>query len=128
MDAFQHINNTVYFRYFKDVRIAYFEQSDMLEFKQKLNTGPIMATAKSNFRVPLLYPDSINIGCRVVDVERRKFTMQYAVYSHRQQSIVADGDGLMVYFNYTENKSCDIPEKLVTAIGKLENSNLDIRK
>ena len=25
MDAFQHVNNTVYFRYFENVRIEYFE-------------------------------------------------------------------------------------------------------
>ena len=26
MDAFGHVNNTVYFRYFEDARIAYFDQ------------------------------------------------------------------------------------------------------
>ncbi len=26
MDAFQHVNNIVYFRYFESVRIAYFEK------------------------------------------------------------------------------------------------------
>lgn len=29
MDAFQHVNNTRYFRYFEDARIAYFEEADI---------------------------------------------------------------------------------------------------
>ena len=31
MDAFEHINNTVYFRYFEDVRIEYFKKINVLE-------------------------------------------------------------------------------------------------
>lgn len=31
MDAFEHVNNTVYFRYFEDARLAYFEKLGMLE-------------------------------------------------------------------------------------------------
>ena len=35
MDAFQHINNAVYFRYFEDVRIKYFMKSKIIEHKEK---------------------------------------------------------------------------------------------
>ncbi|MCB0148997.1 MAG: acyl-CoA thioesterase, partial [Caldilineaceae bacterium] len=30
MDAFQHVNNIVYFRYFESGRIAYFERAGMM--------------------------------------------------------------------------------------------------
>ena len=32
MDAFGHVNNIVYFRYFETARIAYFEKLDVPEF------------------------------------------------------------------------------------------------
>ena len=30
MDAFQHVNNTIYFRYFESVRIAYLEKINFM--------------------------------------------------------------------------------------------------
>ena len=35
MDAFGHINNTVYFRYFENVRIEYFNRIGVLEQKEQ---------------------------------------------------------------------------------------------
>ena len=34
MDAFGHVNNTVYFRYFEQARIGYFEQVQAMEYMQ----------------------------------------------------------------------------------------------
>jgi len=70
MDAFGHINNTVYFRYFEDARIAYFDQ----------------------------------IGV------------------HEQMKQI--GDGLIVYYDYANGKSCEIPSEIVTAIKKLEELHI----
>ncbi len=35
MDAFQHVNNVTYFRYFESARIAYFERIGALEFMKE---------------------------------------------------------------------------------------------
>jgi acyl-CoA thioester hydrolase len=37
MDAFQHVNNIVYFRYFESARIAYFEKLNLND--QMIQTG-----------------------------------------------------------------------------------------
>ena len=47
MDAYGHVNNTVYFRYFEDARIAYLDKIGAHEVKEKFNLGPILATARS---------------------------------------------------------------------------------
>ena len=57
MDAFGHVNNTVYFRYFEDARIAYFDEIGINDFKEKSQLGPILATTHCNFKCPLEYPD-----------------------------------------------------------------------
>ena len=64
MDAFGHINNTVYFRYFEDARIAYFDKIGVHEQKKQFDTGPILARTHCNFRLPLDYPDRIHIAAR----------------------------------------------------------------
>ena len=120
MDAFGHVNNTVYFRYFEDARIAYFDRIGMHETKRDSGIGPIMATSSCNFRLPLDYPDRIQVATRAHILSPRKFNMEFVVYSERHDAIAADGDGLMVYFDYANRKSCQIPATIVKAIEELE--------
>lgn len=39
MDAFRHVNNTAYFRYFESARIAYFERLNLLEYMDLTGVG-----------------------------------------------------------------------------------------
>ena len=120
MDAFGHINNTVYFRYFEDARIAYFDQIGVHEQMKQFSVGPILATTKCNFRLPLDYPDHIHIATRASILSPKKLNMEFVVFSERHGAITAEGDGLIVYYDYANGKSCEIPDAIVTAIKTLE--------
>jgi acyl-CoA thioester hydrolase len=120
MDAFGHVNNTVYFRYFEDVRIAYFDRAGVFDYKQKNNIGPILAASHCNFKLPLSYPDRLQIAARASIVSAKKINMHYIVYSEAFGAIAAEGEGLVVYYDYAADKSCAIPETIVTAIKALE--------
>jgi len=43
MDAFQHLNNVVYFRYFESARIAYFDAIEAMTVMETTGVGPILA-------------------------------------------------------------------------------------
>ena len=120
MDAFGHINNTVYFRYFEDARIAYFDQIGVHEHIKQFSVGPILATTHCNFKLPLDYPDHIHIATRSSILSPKKFNMEFVVFSERHGAVTADGDGLIVYYDYANEKSCEIPNAIVTAIKTLE--------
>jgi acyl-CoA thioester hydrolase len=120
MDAFGHVNNTVYFRYFEDARIAYFDRIGAHEIKEELNIGPILATTHADFKLPLEYPDRILIAGWSTILGLKKFNMHYRVYNDRFDAIAAEGEGLLVYYDYANGASCEIPEKVITAIGALE--------
>ena len=122
MDAFRHLNNTTYFRYFESGRIAYFERLNLLEYMEATGVGPILAATSCRFKIPLTYPDTVSIGTRVSEIEGDRFMMQYFVVSHRYQKIAAEGDGLIVCFNYNENKKAPLPAELIKRIEDLEAS------
>jgi len=122
MDAFKHLNNTAYFRFFESGRIAYFERLNLLEYMDETGVGPILASTNCRFRIPLTYPDSVSIGTRVSDMRSDRFTMEYFVVSHRHEKVAAEGTGLIVCFNYRENKKTSIPGELVQRIEALEAS------
>ena len=122
MDSYQHINNAVYFRYFEDARMAYFEKLGVNTYMAEHNIGPILASTTANFKAPLSYPDKLSIATRISDIHSKKLTMDYIVYSHSLDTIAATGSGLVVYFDYTLNHSCEIPQTIVKQIALIENS------
>ena len=120
MDAFRHLNNTTYFRFFESGRIAYFERMNFIEYMEETGVGPILASTNCRFRIPLTYPDNVSIGTRVSTIEEDRFTMEYVVVSHKHQKVAADGSGLIVCFNYKENKKVTVPTEIRTRIEQLE--------
>jgi len=120
MDAYQHVNNAVYFRYFEDARMAYFGKIGAVAHKDRTGIGPILASTKCDFRAPLTYPDRIGIGASVGDIQAKKITMNYIVYSQSLERVAAEGSGLIVYYDYGSSKSCEIPAEILSAIQDLE--------
>lgn len=122
MDAFQHVNNIVYFRYFESARIAYFERLKMMDFMNCTGIGPILATTSCRFMIPLTYPDTVLVGAKVTSIEEDRFIMVHRVLSKKYQKIAAEGDGVIVAFNYSENKKAVVPEELKQRILDLEKN------
>jgi acyl-CoA thioester hydrolase len=121
-DAFGHINNVVYIRWFESARIAYLEQSGLDPLLLQHGLGPILANVSCNYRRQLLYPDTVTIGARITRLGRTSLTMRHAVLSHAQQAIVADGDSIVVTFNYKTQQSVEIPQDVREAIARFEGA------
>lgn len=119
MDAFQHVNNIVYLRYFESARIAYFEKLKLMEFMNETGIGPILGSAQCKFKIPLTYPDTVSVGTRISKIEHDRFVMEYVVVSHKYQKIAAEGEGVIVSFNYRENKKAALPEQVKQRIEAL---------
>ena len=122
MDAYGHVNNIVYFRYFETARMAYFDKLASPDFANRNPLGPILASTSCRFRAPLAFPDRISVGARVARVDEDRFVMFYAVYSHRLQKLAAEGEGTIVCFDYRENRKAPLPAELKQKISALENS------
>ena len=121
MDAFEHVNNTVFFRYFEDVRLEFFTRFGVNEYKATHNIGPILASTRYDFKFPLIYPDRIHIGGRFKIISPKKINMAYAVYSEKHDDIAAEGEGLLVYYDYGQGRSCEIPSEI---LDRLESSGV----
>ncbi len=61
-DAFQHVNNTVYLRWFESARIVYGERVGLTALMKDQNIGPILASITCHYRRPITYPDVVLIG------------------------------------------------------------------
>ncbi|MEZ4380890.1 MAG: thioesterase family protein [Nannocystaceae bacterium] len=120
MDAFQHVNNVTYFRWFEHVRLAYFEAVGWTAAAAAGGVGPILAQTSCAFRAPLTYPDTVHLGARAVDLGDDRFTMRYRVVSERLGTIAAEGDGRVISYDYRAGRKAPLPPAIRAAIVALE--------
>ena len=117
-DAFGHVNNTVCIRWFESARVTYLEQVGLEDLMTAAQWGPILAQVTCNYRRQLKYPDNVTIGAKVTRIGNSSFTMSHAVWSEQQQAIAADGDSVVVLFDYQQQKPVRIPDDTRATIAK----------
>src|ERR1700679_1275977 len=57
-DAFGHVNNNAYFRWFESARIAYSERIGLLDLFRAKRIGPILASISCDYRRQINFPDT----------------------------------------------------------------------
>jgi acyl-CoA thioester hydrolase len=119
MDSFGHVNNIVYFRYFESVRMDCFERLGIAARIRETGVGPILHSTRCRYRIPLTYPDTVTAGTRIENVEADRFTMAYRIVSARHGKIAAEGEGLIVMFDYVKNVKATIPDDLREQLSSL---------
>lgn len=119
LDAFEHVNNTVYFQYFESVRIKLFERIGFFPHPRDGKVGPIMGALNCRFRRPLRYPDVIQIGAKVTTVQDDRMETAYIIFSETLNAVAAEGTGLVVAYDYAANARGALPAAVKAAIAAL---------
>ncbi len=120
MDAFGHVNNTNFFRYFEVLRIAYFDAMQLLDYMERTSIGPILAETQCRFRRPLTYPDTVRGATRIDSIQDDRFSMSYALFSESQQELAGIGTGIVVVYDFANDHKVAMDEELRAAIGRVE--------
>ena len=126
MDAFAHVNNVVYFRYFETARIVYCDKIGFLETIKASGVGPILASVHCGFRKPLTFPDKIFVGVMISEMSVDRFLMQHRIVSEKLQKVAAEGESLIVSYDYREGRKASIPDEVRKKIEKLEGRSFPV--
>ena len=118
MDAFQHVNNVAYLRWFESARIAYFERAGILEGMPAV--GPILARQTIDYRFPLVYPDTARVSATVTKLGNTSFTMALRLHSEREGLLAAESEAVTVMFDYRKNGKVPLSAALRARIEALE--------
>lgn len=120
MDAYQHVNNTVFFRHFENARIAYFARIAWLDIEGGKRVGPILASTACRYRRPVTYPDTLQSATRVTELQDSGFVMHHLIWSEKLQAVAAQGESRIVSYDYGKQEKCLLPDHLRDAIRSLE--------
>ncbi len=120
MDAFGHVNNLTYFRWFESGRMDYLRQVGYLAHMEATGQGPILAHTECRFRAPLAWPDGVLVETGVEELDVDRFLMRYRVTALSSGVVAAEGSGRMVSFDYRSGGKCPLPTAVREAILRIE--------
>jgi acyl-CoA thioester hydrolase len=116
MDAFGHVNNTVYFRYMEQVRISWFEHMDFLG-QPADGQGPVIVNASMEFLKQLHYPGDVIGRMSVATPGRSSFDTAFELLrADEPDTLYARGAARCVWIDYAVGKSMPVPDVLRAAI------------
>lgn len=124
-DAFGHVNNTEFIRWFESARVAYLERTGLWQMLAPDGIGPILAAISCNYRQPVAYPDTVHIGARVSRIGKSSFRMEHCVVADSTNAVCAEGDSTIVVLDYRRHKSIPIPGQVRQAIEELEGKKFE---
>jgi len=138
MDAFGHINNVTYLKYFETARICHFQQMmDKViqshpdyptdEFLHGTGIGPILKHTECRYKWPGTYPDDLVVGSKIEkdSITEFEFKQEYIVFSRTTERTLATGSGLIVSFDYKKGEKAPIPPEILNV---LKNEDYDEKR
>jgi acyl-CoA thioester hydrolase len=120
MDAFEHVNNVVYFRWFESARIAYFGRIQVTKHLSGEQFGPILASTSCDYLRPIVFPDTVHIGVRATRIGRTSIALEHRIVSEAHKAIAAEGTATTVFYDYTAGRPHPVPDDVRRAIEALE--------
>ncbi|MFB3779112.1 MAG: acyl-CoA thioesterase [Bryobacteraceae bacterium] len=123
-DSFAHVNNTVYLKWCETARVVYLERVGMWPMIKNDGMGPILASISCDYRQPVVFPDTVQVGARVSKIGRSSFRMEHAVVSVAQNVVVAESHSTLVFIEYKHGKSLPLPKDIRLAMERLEGRPL----
>jgi acyl-CoA thioester hydrolase len=114
LDANRHLNNVVFLRYFETARINYMRHliaEHTPTSPEGSGLGVIFAECHINYRAPVHFDEQVAIVCSVSDVRRSSFRSPFEM--RVDDRVVAEGYGVLVGFDYAEQKAAQLPDAVV---------------
>lgn len=123
-DAFGHVNNVVYFRWFESARIEYLNRAGLSSLMAGSGIGPILAHIECNYRRQLNYPDTLQVSAGITAIGTTSLRMSHLAYSVSQQAVVAEGKSVIVCFDYASQRPTPVPADVRGKIERIEGRPL----
>ncbi|TCS39114.1 (3S)-malyl-CoA thioesterase [Paucimonas lemoignei] len=115
MDAFGHVNNTVFFRFMEQARVEWMESCGIP--MESGGQGPVVVNTHCNFRQQLKYPGEVEVKTFAGAPGRSSFeTFVEIRRADQPEVLVADGAAKIVWVDYAAGKSVPLPQSLRAVI------------
>ncbi len=116
MDAFNHINNVIYFRYFETGRVEFFNKTYLWQTYFDENIRIVVGKLDCNYIKEVTHPAEIEISVGITKIGNSSLTVHHLV--KQNEEIVAHGEGIIVATDPATGKSRPWSDKLRSEFAK----------
>jgi len=110
MDAYRHVNNTIYFRYMEQARCEWLEG---LGYKvAPEGHAPVIINAACTFMIPMTYPGTVEVRTFAGELGRSSVVTSYEMRIVGDETVYAQGSAKIVWMDTATGKSVPIPDDL----------------
>ncbi|TGL59142.1 acyl-CoA thioesterase [Leptospira ognonensis] len=121
MDAFGHVNNVTYVRYFESARADYFSAETLWDSPLKpVRFGPVLVHLDMDYRKQVVFPATLEITLEVDSISSRGFSVICSMWNEKDDCVATATAGL-VWFDFEMGKPAQIPEIFKTKFGSQYN-------
>ena len=110
LDLLGHVNNTRFFSFDEDARLSYFDRLWENDPRFWKDYGFILANLGCDFISQLRHPSEVDVGFRISRLGRTSMGTLAAMFLDDQ--LIAVTRGVLVWFNYTEQKPIPLSDNL----------------
>lgn len=116
-DSFGHVNNIIYLKWCETSRVELLckmwniKNLNMEDILLDRGIGPILANFNTNYRIPVVYPDTIYVKTRISHIGNTSFGIEHQITSKNNGSkVVAEADSVVVMINYKTGEKFQIDD------------------
>lgn len=112
MDAFGHVNNIMYFRYFEQCRVNWLSHIGRAEAVTEVVEGPVIVSTTANYLIPLHYPATVTISMYGATPGRSSFNSYYEICDSKD-TLYTTGEAKIVWVDQRAGKSMPLPPDIL---------------
>ena len=131
VDSQNHVNHTAIVEWIAHARVKLIDEKVNQynhgswgdeDFDAHLDLDYVLVNLNVNFHKEVLYPGTVDVKGRVLNVGNKSLTTEFFVYSN--DDLVAEAQCINVFFRTSTKKSVDIPNKLKDILMKKNGCNI----
>lgn len=117
LDARGHLNNVALIEFFEASRILYLRRLfPELDPTEPSSRDVILASQHVDYRAPAGLDDELETRVRPVDIRHSSFRLCFEVRRSRDGTLIANGHGVYVGFNYRNGEAEPLDEELTARL------------
>ena len=117
-DAYQHVNNVVYYSYFDTAVNRFLIERGVLDIHKGDVVGFVVDSGCSYFS-PVAFPDVVHVGIRVAKLGNSSVRYEIGIYRNDEDAPAATGHFVHVYVERSSNRSVPIPAPVRRVLGTI---------
>lgn len=116
MDAFGHVNNVAYMKYFENARAKYFTHLNLWEnYGISISNGMVLTHIEMDYRKQVRFPETLLVTLSIQDMTKRSFQIHCSMWNKKDECVITAKADLL-WYDFEKNKVVSLPKSFTDIV------------